>query len=46
MSYIVTCSTKILALAIAPFLFSSVDVLCDYAIVPGVYVDPCYLRKK
>ena len=38
MSYSITCSTKILTLAIAPFLFISIGVLCEFAMVPGVYV--------
>ena len=37
MSYSITCSTKILTLIIAPFLFISVDVLCKFDTVPGVY---------
>ena len=38
MSYSITFSTKILTLAIAPFLFISVDVLCKFAMVPGEYI--------
>ena len=38
MPYNITCSTKILTLAIAPFLFILVDVLCEFAMVPGVYI--------
>ena len=34
----VTCSTKILILAIAPFLFILVGVFCEVARVPGVYI--------
>ena len=30
MSYSTTCSTKILTLAIAPFLFISAGVLCEF----------------
>ena len=37
MSYIITCSTKIITWASPPFLFISVGVLCKFAIVPGVY---------
>ena len=38
MSYSITCSTKILTLAIAPLLFILVDVLREFAMVPGVYI--------
>ena len=38
MSYSITCSTKILTLAIAPFLFVFVGVNCEFAILPGVYI--------
>ena len=38
MSYIITCSTKILTLAIAPFLFISVDVLCKFAMMQCEYI--------
>ena len=37
MSYIIICSTKILTLAIAPSLFISVGVLCEFAMMLGVY---------
>ena len=38
MPYPITCSTKILTLAIAPFLFILVGVICELDIVPGVYI--------
>ena len=38
MPFSITCSNKILTLAIAPFLFILVDVLCEMAMVPGVYI--------
>ena len=38
MSYSVPCSTKILILAIAPFLIISVGVLCEFAMVRDVYI--------
>ena len=38
MPYSITCSTKILTLAIAPFLFILVDVLGELAMLPGVYI--------
>ena len=41
MSDITTCSTKIFTLAIAPFLFYFLfipGVLCEFAMVPGVYI--------
>ena len=34
----ITYSTKIFTLAIAPFLFILVDVLCEFAMVSGVYI--------
>ena len=37
-AFYITCSTKILVLAIAPFLFILVGVLCEFAMVPGVYI--------
>ena len=33
-----TCSSKILTLAIAPFLFILAGVLCEFAMVPVVYI--------
>ena len=33
-----TCFTKILTVAIEPPLFTSVGVLCEFAMVPGVYI--------
>ena len=38
MLYSITFSTKIIALAIAPFLFILVGILCEFAMVPGVYI--------
>ena len=38
MSYSVTCSTKILTFAIAPFLFIFVGMICEFAMVPEVYI--------
>ena len=38
MLYSITCSTKSLALPIAPFLFILVGVLCEFAMVPGMYI--------
>ena len=37
MPYSITYSTKILTLAIAPFLFILIGILCEFAIVSGVY---------
>ena len=37
MSLIIICSTKILTLAITWLFFIS-GVLCDFAMVPGVYI--------
>ena len=37
MTYSVTSFTSILTLKIAPFLFISVGVLCEFAMVPDVY---------
>ena len=34
----ITCSTKTLNFAIAPFLFILVGVLCEFAMVPGLYI--------
>ena len=34
----ITCSTKTLTLEIAPFLFILVGVLCEFTMVPGVYI--------
>ena len=36
MSYNITCSTKILTLAIASFLFISAGVVCEFAIISDV----------
>ena len=33
-----TCSTKILTLVIAPFLFILIDMLCKFAVVPEVII--------
>ena len=38
MPYCIICFTKILTLAIAPSLFILVGVVCEFAIVPGVYI--------
>ena len=38
MPYSITCSTKILTLAIAPFLFVLLRVLCRFAIVSSVFI--------
>ena len=38
MPYSITFSTKILALAIAPFLFILAGVLREFDMVPGVYI--------
>ena len=38
MRYCIICFTTILTLAIAPFLFILVDVICEFLIVPGVYI--------
>ena len=38
MSYTVTFSAKILTLGIAPFLFISVGIRCEFASVPDVYI--------
>ena len=45
MSYSITCSTRILTLAIAPFLFISVGILCEFAMALDVYI-LLTLRKK
>ena len=34
--YSITCSTKIVTLAIAPVEFISVGILCEFAMLPGV----------
>ena len=38
MSCTITCSTKILTLVIAPFLFILIDMLCKFAVVPDVII--------
>ena len=38
MPYSITCFNKILTLAIAPFLFILVGILCEFAMVPGAYI--------
>ena len=38
MAYSITCSTKILFLAIAPILFILVCVLCEFMMVLDVYI--------
>ena len=34
----ITCSTETLTLAITPILFILVGVLCEFAVVPAVYI--------
>ena len=36
--YIITCSTNAFTLPIATFLFILVGVLCEFAMVPNVYI--------
>ena len=36
--YRIICFTKILTLAIAPFLFILVGAICEFAIIPDVYI--------
>ena len=38
MPYSITCSTETLTLAITPILFILVGVLCEFAVVPAVYI--------
>ena len=38
MPYNITCSPKILTFAKAPFSFIFVGVVCEFAMVPGVYI--------
>ena len=38
MFYVITCSTQILTLSIAPFWFISVGVLCEFAMAPNVCI--------
>ena len=38
MPYSITCSTESFTLATAPFLFIFVGVICEFAMVPGVYI--------
>ena len=38
MPYRIICFTKIFILAIAPFLFILVVIICEFAIVLGVYI--------
>ena len=38
MPYSITCSTKVLTLARASFLFIFVGVIFQFAMVPGVYI--------
>ena len=44
MPYRIICFTKILTLAVAPFLFILVGVVFEFAVVPDVYI--LLLRKK
>ena len=48
MSYSIPSSTKILNLTTAPFLFISDGALsvCEFAIVPGVYILLCFQEEK
>ena len=46
MAYSITCSTRILIFTIAPFLFMFVGIIFEFAVVPGVYILYCPLRKK
>ena len=38
MPYSITCSTKILTLAIAPFLFIFISIICEFTMVSGRYI--------
>ena len=38
MPYSITCSTKIFTFAIEPLLVILVGALCEFAMVPGVYI--------
>ena len=40
MPYSITCSTKILALAITPLMFISVGIPCEFAMVCTFYCPP------
>ena len=44
MPYSTTCSTKIITLAISPFLFILVDALCEFTMVVGVCTSSCGYR--
>ena len=48
MSYSIPSSTKISTLTTAPFLFISVGALsvCEFAMVPGVYIFLCPQEKN
>ena len=46
MAYGITCSTKILALAIAPFLLILVRVLCEYVTLPGKILSGFFFQCK
>ena len=48
MPYSIPSSTKTLTLAIAPFLFILVGVLsvCEFAMVPGVYILLCSQEEE
>ena len=46
MSYIITCSTKTITLEIAPFLFISVGVLFEFAMVLGVHFVPLFPQEE
>ena len=38
MPYSITCSNKMFTLAIVSFLFILVGVLCEFAMLPNVYI--------
>ena len=38
MSFSITCSPETLTLAITPFSFILLRVLCEFRMVPGVYI--------
>ena len=48
MPYSIPSSAKILTLVTAPFLFISVGALsvCEFAMVPGVYILLCPLEEE
>ena len=46
MPYSITCSAKILTLAIVPLLFILVGILCEFAMVQRVYILPMSLQEE